>query len=429
MNKKRFGREGLSLMLNDGFIKNIFILATGTASIQILNFALTPFITRLYSAEAFGALGLFSSIIGLMIVISALSYPIAIVFVKDEFKYKNLVSISLKLTLMIGVFLSFILFVLTRNFTFSFNDIFWYLCLAFLPASVAAIYSQILLREKKFKIIAYIGFAAAAVVAICKLLAGVIQPTSTALILSAILGFILSAVIMHFTIFGASLPLTKLKFSASEISTMKEFKQFPLYRLPHAFNAALYQLAPVVLLTSYFSLKAAGYFVLTRTVLMVPLTLLGKAVYDVAYPKLSADFGVKPITKFLVYTTGGLMALSSIPLIVLLFWGEELFAWVFGTDWARAGLYAGCMSFWFGFNISNRPSVAAVSILGLDKFLFLNGISSLFLCVLGFVFANFIWGTDTASILSFFSCAIISQIFLISKVYITSKKSDKMLFN
>jgi O-antigen/teichoic acid export membrane protein len=428
MKKRWFGREGLSLIFNDSFIKNIFILATGTASVQVLNFALTPIITRLYSAEAFGALGLFSSIIGLVVVISALSYPIAIVFVKDEFQYKNLVSISLKLTLTIGVFLSFILILLTNNFTFYFNDIIWYICIAFFPASVATIYSQILLRQKEFRIIAYIGFAAALAVAVSKLLTGVFHPTSTALILSAILGFTLSAVIMHLSIFGISLPLKKIMLSATEISVMKEFKQFPLYRLPHSFNAALAQLVPIVLLTTHFGVREAGYFVLTRTVLMVPVTLLGKAVYDVAYPKLSADFGVKPITRFLLYTTTSLIVISLFPLTVIVIWGQELFSWVFGEGWSRAGLYASCMSLWYVFNIANRPSVAAISILGLDKFLLINGILGLGVNIVGFVIANYLWGTDIAAILAFFSCAILSQIILLIKVYLVSEKSDKQFF-
>jgi O-antigen/teichoic acid export membrane protein len=427
MKKKWFGSEKFSLMFIDGFIRNIFILATGTASIQILNFAIMPIITRLYGADTFGALGLFNSILGLLTVLSALSYPIAIVFVKDHHQYKTLISISIKLTLLMGVFVSITLLLLNSNFRLSFNDIVRYLCLAFLPASITVIYSQILLRQKKFKIIAYIGVASAITVAVAKLSTGVYYPTSDALILSTLLGLCLSAVIMHFTIFGISLPINRIFLSDTEISTMKEFKQFPQYRLPHALIAALSQIVPVVLLTNYFGLQVAGYFVLTRTVLMVPVTLLGKAVYDVAYPKLSNDFGVKPITKFLVYTTLGLIAISSIPLVVLFFWGQELFAWVFGSDWSRAGLYASCMSMWFVFNIANRPSVAAVSLLALDKFLLINGISSLFASVTGFVVANYIWGTDTAAILAFFSCAIFSQILLISKVYLRSIKSDKTL--
>ncbi|GAC23342.1 hypothetical protein GMES_1043 [Paraglaciecola mesophila KMM 241] len=427
MNKKWFGLERILLLSNDSFIKNIFVLITGTASVQVLNFALTPLITRLYSAEEFGALGLFSSILSLLIVISALSYPIAIVFVKEEQKYKRLVSISLKLMLITGAAL-FLLSLLSLNlFVFSFNDILWYLFLGFFPASITAIYSQILLRNKKFKTIAYIGFSSAIAVATTKIISGLYYPSSTSLILSAILGFLVSLTAMHFVIFGKSIKFEIPVFNIRERLLMRELQQFPLYRLPHSFNAALSQIVPVTLLTSYFGLKAAGYFVLTRSVLMVPVTLLGKAVYDVAYPKISADFGNKPITKFLIYSTCGLLGISLIPLLILLFWGQELFSLIFGHDWSRAGLYASCMSFWFVFNVSNRPSVAAVSFLGLDKLLLINGVISLSLSTLGFLVAYYVWGTDTAAISAFFLCAIFLQVFLISNVLIASGKSDKSL--
>jgi O-antigen/teichoic acid export membrane protein len=428
MKKKWFRRESYSLLSKDGFIKNVFVLVTGTAAVQVLNFALTPFITRLYGAEAFGVFGLFSSILNFMTVMSALCYPIAIIFVKEEQQYKNLVAISIKLTFLLGLILSLALLLLTSNFTFAFNDIALYLCLGLLPASLATIYSQIMLRNKKFRVMAYIGFVTALIVAASKISAGFFYPTSVALIYSAILGFGVSALIMHFVIFGNSISLKMPLLNATEISVMKEFKQFPFFRLPHALLAALSQIVPVALLTSYFGLAAAGYFVLTRSVLMVPVTLLGKAVYDVSYPKLSADFGVKPITKFLVYTTLGLMIVSSIPLLILLLWGQELFSLVFGEDWSRAGLYAGCMSFWFVFNISNRPCVGAVSLLGLDKFLLVNSIFNLVFSVLGFIVAFYIWGTDTAAILSFYLCATLAQVFLILKVLLAGIKSDRQIF-
>ena len=63
MKRKWFIGEKKSSVFIDGFIKNVLILATGTAAVQILNFALTPLITRLYSPEAFGAFGLNDSII------------------------------------------------------------------------------------------------------------------------------------------------------------------------------------------------------------------------------------------------------------------------------------------------------------------------------------------------------------------------------
>ena len=233
---------------------------------------------------------------------------------------------------------------------------------------------------------------------------------------------------MHLVIFGATLPLRTPLLSSIDLAVMKKFKQFPFYRLPHALNSAFAQIVPIALLTSYFGLKAAGFFVLTRSVLMVPVTLLGKAVYDVTYPKLSSDFGIKPMTNFLIYSTISLMAVSSVPLLALLIWGQELFSLVFGDEWARSGLYAGCMSVWFLFNISNRPCVAAVSLLGLDKFLLINGLFNLAFSVLGFLVAHSIWGTDTAALLSFFLCATLAQVLLISKIILAGIKSDRIMF-
>ena len=84
-------------LLKGNFLRSILVLMTGTASIQLMNFLITPIITRLYSPEALGALGLFTSIIGLIVVVAVFSYPAAIVIVKSDRAAENLINACIKI--------------------------------------------------------------------------------------------------------------------------------------------------------------------------------------------------------------------------------------------------------------------------------------------------------------------------------------------
>ena len=61
------------------FVRNVAIVATGTAGAQAITMAFAPIITRIYGPEAFGLLGTFMAILAVLTPVAALTYPIAIV--------------------------------------------------------------------------------------------------------------------------------------------------------------------------------------------------------------------------------------------------------------------------------------------------------------------------------------------------------------
>src|SRR5699024_12262382 len=89
-------------LFKSSFVKNVAIMATGTAGAQALNMILSPIITRLYGPEAFGVLSTFVALTSVIIPIAALSYPIAIVLPKNDKNAKRLIRLSLLITLKIG---------------------------------------------------------------------------------------------------------------------------------------------------------------------------------------------------------------------------------------------------------------------------------------------------------------------------------------
>src|SRR5699024_264533 len=93
------------------FIRNVVVLASGTAAAQMISMLLSPVITRLYGPEAYGLMGTFMAIITIMGPIAALTYPIAIVLPKKDSDARGLIKLSLLITSIISILVAlFILF-------------------------------------------------------------------------------------------------------------------------------------------------------------------------------------------------------------------------------------------------------------------------------------------------------------------------------
>src|SRR5699024_8009724 len=80
------------------FVRNVIILASGTAAAQIIAMALSPIITRLYGPEAYGLMGTFMAIVSIVAPIAALTYPIAIVLPKSDQDAKGIIRLSILIT-------------------------------------------------------------------------------------------------------------------------------------------------------------------------------------------------------------------------------------------------------------------------------------------------------------------------------------------
>ncbi len=76
------------------FVRNVVVVASGTAGAQAIVIAFSPIITRLYGPEAFGILGTFMAIVAVITPIAALSYPIAIVLPKEDSDAQGIARLS-----------------------------------------------------------------------------------------------------------------------------------------------------------------------------------------------------------------------------------------------------------------------------------------------------------------------------------------------
>ena len=83
------------LLPQNRFARSVSVLAGGTVAGQLVIIAVSPILTRLYTPEEFGLLGVYASILGILGVIASLRYQLAIPIPECDNEAANIAVLSL----------------------------------------------------------------------------------------------------------------------------------------------------------------------------------------------------------------------------------------------------------------------------------------------------------------------------------------------
>jgi len=114
---KRF----IGRLIQNKFVRNVAIVASGTAGAQAITLAFSPIITRLYGPEAFGLLGTFTAVLAIGSAIAGLTYPVAIVLPKNNHEAIGLMRLSIGLSVVMTTLLTLLLLLSGKHLASAFG--------------------------------------------------------------------------------------------------------------------------------------------------------------------------------------------------------------------------------------------------------------------------------------------------------------------
>lgn len=401
----------LKKLLTSSFVKSIVVIASGTAAAQLVGMIFVPFITRIYGPEVYGVLGAFLALVTVLSPFVALAYPMAIVLPKEDDQASALVVIALLLSSLLSGLIFIALWVagewlLSKVGATSLIAYMFLIPLVVLVTAWQDIATQWLVRKKIFKRIAQVALAQSLLKNTSQLMMGLYAPLAFLLIILHALGVVFSVVLLALS--GRTGFSFKIKKAQYLKQIAYEHRDFPMYRAPQVVLNAFSQSLPVLMLTAFFGVAAAGFYTLTRAVLGLPLNVLGNAVQNVFYPHFneavteSQGKKDKKALWLMLKSIGGLAAVGIWPFLILILFGPELFSFVFGSDWAQAGSYAQWLSVWMFFNLINRPSIAAIPVLKLQRWFLGFEVWSVLLRM-GVIYIGFFYFEDALITVALFS--------------------------
>jgi O-antigen/teichoic acid export membrane protein len=145
-------------------------------------------------------------------------------------------------------------------------------------------------------------------------------------------------------------------------------RQFLLFSAPQVLLSSLSYGMPVLLLQSLDGSAAAGFYFLAIRIIDIPQVVLSAAVRPVVARHAAEIVTDGPaLYRHFLLVTGVLLAITLPMVAVLIAAGPQLFAFVFGAQWLRAGEYACWLSIILTMQVVNVPAVMVIPLLNLQR--------------------------------------------------------------
>lgn len=410
------------------FVRNVLAVATGVAAAQAISLAFMPFLTRLYGAEAFGALAAFTAIINIITPLATLGYSNAIVMPKTEQGAYAVARLSLISAAIISPVVLLVIALFQEQFARLTNleaqpNLLYLIPVSLLFIALLSVANQICIRDGLFKEKSGAYVTSTLLMNIGKLGGGYIAATGTTLISFLILSKVINFIMVIIKVPNNSSFNIKQWIGIRGIrSAAVEQKDFLIYRMPQSIlNAASLGL-PVIVLTNYFGSSAAGQYAITTLLIGAPVMLLGNAVLEVFFPKITIVVRETPseVFKLLCKSMIFMALVGVLPFGVIALYGDVILPWVLGIEWQRAGVYSQWVALWMLSVLITRPAVAAIPALQLQGFLLCYEVVITVLRV-GSIALGALLQDDLKAIMLFSLVNIVGYLVLMNVVLIKSK--------
>ncbi|MHB0856571.1 MAG: lipopolysaccharide biosynthesis protein [Anaerolineae bacterium] len=355
---------------------DVLKLVSGTTIAQALGVLVTPLLTRLYAPEAFGALALFTAITSIIGVVACLRYELAIMLPESDEEAANLLAVSLLAVVAITA-LTVPIVTLGRPLLLRLLNapqVGPYLWLVPPVVFFGGVFSALNYwnsRTKHFGRLSVVRVVSSASTHVAKLGAGFAGYATTGTLIGAtLLGSAISTGMLARRILREDGGLFR---GATRWLQMAEgigrYRKFPLIDTWSALlNTVSWQL-PALMLSYFFSVTVVGHYALGLRVLQLPMSLIGGAIGQVFFQRAAQANAERQLGEIVESTLRRLFAIGLFPVLTLAIAGRSVFSFVFGPNWAEAGVYSQILAPWILFWFISSPLSTVYSVLERQSFL------------------------------------------------------------
>jgi O-antigen/teichoic acid export membrane protein len=369
------------------FVRNVSILAGGTALAQALTMLALPIITRIYTPEDFSVLAVYSALLGIIAVVSSLRLEIAIPLPNEDFEAANLMVLGLVSNIVIGAMVLFLVSLFPGQIVNSLGqpDLQSYLWLLPVGVWLSGIFTCVqywATRSKRFGDIAQSRISQSASSVLVQIIFGSLTRNGP-------LGLLLGQVAAN----GAGLfKLGRVVWvdmnthwaqitCATLRNTFKKYSKFPKFSTIESLsNIGSLQL-PIIIISATAVGPEVGFAFLAMKAAGIPISLIGKSISQVYLSCAPDELRAGKLSDFTQKITAGLIGAGVGPLVCFGILAPDLMPMVFGPKWARAGEIVAWMTPWFVFQYLASPISMALHVTGRQRLAMINQIWGLALRV------------------------------------------------
>lgn len=365
----------IKALTNSSLVRNASKLASGTIVAQIIAFITIPFLTRIYSQEAFGLLAAFAAVVGFVSSFVTLKYDTALVLPKEDKDAYTLLKLSNIATVLITTLCVGVLLLPLEVF----KEYQGLQVLIGLGVILSVNYNNSALWNIRFKRYNYTATSK------------VVQSVAVfffqyvlfsnfgikGLIIGNILGVFVSGIYLIVTRDFDWKLYRRISWQEMKVQG-KRYIDFPKYFTASNAILSFSSSLPVLLFVKYIPLAQVGLYGIALRLISQPVVLVANNIRSVILSDMATKKNRnKPILHWYSQIFLGLFAVSLLAAAGIILLGDWFITLFLGEEWAEAALYAKMLIPLLIGQMVASPSIAAVRVFELQKYNFKYSIISL----------------------------------------------------
>lgn len=330
---------------------NIILVSGGTAFSQFIAIASSPIITRIYNPAEYGILVVFMSLLALFSGVESLRYECAIPIAENDEDAINVLSLSFIIILCFSIVALLILFLFGEIILklFSAETLIKYR--VFIPISflLYGIYQILMMwnfRKRSFSAISQTKITQSISSAITKVVLGLFNFGPVGLIIGSIVGQSAGFFRLGKGLFTEKSNLLRyISLKKMKVLAIR-YKKFPIFQVPSTLLSRVSEQIPTLFIASLYGSEVIGLYGLAKSIVNIPMVLIGTSVGDVFYGEAASIGKTEPLKlkKLSNSIFKKLLIVGILPLFILIYFAPKLFTVIFGIEWIIAGEYARIIS-------------------------------------------------------------------------------------
>ncbi|HUX06943.1 MAG TPA: oligosaccharide flippase family protein [Acidobacteriota bacterium] len=334
------------------FARDVTTLTVGTAAGYGLMIISSPIITRLYSPEDIGKMGLLLAFLAVAAAVASLSYHLAIVGAENDSEAAHLVVASVAFVVLSSFVGALVLYLLINYSILGYNALPEWAAFSIFPliliTGLFLTFRYWFIREREFPLIAKIVILQNGGRAVSQIAFGPAQLGWLGLWFGELIGRGIGLLKMfresRKKLSGLIHPFHMENLTAA----LKRNRKFPLFTAPSSFISYLALNMPPMIIAQLHGIAPAGFFFLVQRVVKIPLVFVGHSIADVNFRKMATLIKEEPqrLPGFFFKVALMLLIIGFFPAAILILAGPFLFGLAFGQAWEISGDLAAIMAPW-----------------------------------------------------------------------------------
>lgn len=349
------------LVQSNSFAKQVSLLAGGTSAAQLINLAILPILTRLYTPDDFGAFAVMIAAAAILAVLISMRYENSIIAVDSDLEASVGLYSVLYLSFLNSVFLSLLWLVgsYVLEVSFKYSLIGYISIMLGLISSCTQAFYYMCNRLSLYRIMTKGRVYASLWLAIISITWGVYLESFWGLLLGSLFSTLVNLLYLWWMSSDKIISDGNLS-SRSMKDFLKNNIRFPKYLIASSALDRTGSQGYLIVFKEAYGESVTGALSLYNKVAGLPSVLIGAAIGDVFKRKASEQLRKNgECVRLLLVTATILFLIAILPFFILLMFAPYLFVLVFGQEWQLAGSYAQLLApiFLIGFVVSPISSL------------------------------------------------------------------------